>query len=336
MPFFFPDPIVDPPTTSAIQSHVTFWASQVRAGGHQPLIDGLFNFATAELPYGSVPNLIQNTQDYGSALTSAGKLFMAALGNYYWGSVQTNAGRRSYNYRGGEGTDAFWQAILASNASWVEIITWNDWAESYTMPIDDFTKYWTSGYCMKNVHGACIPAGWYQDHRGMAELNRYYIQWFKTGVQPTITKDSIFYSYILQTSTATATNDSFGAVTSFGDSVNNLYVTVAMTAAGVLECTSGPSYLNHSVPAGMTFVTVPAHPGTQNFSLSRNGKPINSLQGPNILTSLPLYDYWPATGYVETTSTQPSSSTSSSPSSSSAPISSFALYVLSLGRVVLF
>lgn len=312
VPYFFPDPMVDPPTTAAIQSTVTYWSSQTRASSSASIIDGMFNFATAQLSYGASPNLIQNTGDYASALSSAGKTFMASFSPYYWGAYQTSAGRRNYNERGGKGMSEQFAAIQSANPDWMEIVTWNDWAESYMMPIDDFTKYFTWGYCMQNSAGNCIPTGWYQDHRGMAELVRYYIQWFKTGVQPTIVKDAVFYSYVPQMSNATITTiDPYGTVGQvcsggscwpyglFGDSTDHVYMTVAMTAPGFVTWTSGSLHNYQAVPAGLSFVTGDSSPGTQVFSLSRGGVQINWVQGPDILNSLPIYNYWPATGYVE-------------------------------------
>jgi glucan endo-1,3-alpha-glucosidase len=293
---------------------VSYWTSQTRSGSTATIVDGMFNFNTAQLSYGSTPNLIQNTSDYAASLAAANKSFMASFSPYYWGAYQSNAGRRNFNERGGQGMNEQFQAKSA-NPDWMEILTWNDWAESYMMPIDDFTKYFPSQSlpsCLQNTAGNCVAAGWYQDHRGMAELARYFIQWFKTGVQPTIVTDAVFFSYVPQMSNATITGtDPYGPVgqicsggtcTSyglFGDSTDNVYITTAMTAPGFVTWVSGGTHQFQSVPAGLSFVSGPSSPGLQVFSLSRGGVQINYVQGPDIQSSLPLYDYWPATGYVE-------------------------------------
>ncbi|MBV8070667.1 MAG: hypothetical protein JO270_12225 [Acidobacteriaceae bacterium] len=309
IPHVFPDPLIDPATTEAIEATVSYWSGEVRAGSSAGLVDGMFNFNTAQLSYGEVPNLVQNTKDYAAALSKAGKSFMASFSPYYWGAYQSNSGRRYFNERGGQGMNEQFKAIQEANPDWMQILTWNDWAESYMMPIDDFTNY---SPCLLTPKGNCVPAGWYQDHRGMAELARYYIQWFKTGIEPTITKDALFYFYVTQTSDATITSaDPFGRVGRycrigicirrgvFGDSTDNVYIAAAMTAAGSITWDSGNLHQSQAVPAGLSFVSGPSAPGAQTFSLSRAGIRINSVHGPDIRSALPLYDYWPATGYVE-------------------------------------
>ncbi|HEY3329776.1 MAG TPA: endo-1,3-alpha-glucanase family glycosylhydrolase [Capsulimonadaceae bacterium] len=243
----------------------------------------------------------------------AGKTWMTSIAtHYWWGSYfsigswhwqpgealkadNSNRNGKFFEHAGGQGLEAQWvSAMVTQNADWVMMLTWNDYNESYIEPIDDYKKY-------PNGTAQGAPLGWYKPQAGMDELNRYYTQWYKTGRTPKIIADSIFYSYITHSYKTVAAKDPRPAV-STGNTApsDNLYVTTALTAPAKLRVDSGSTTATFDVPAGVTHTVTPFVAGAQTFSLWRDGKKINSVEGEPVLDKIDFYDYWPTTGYVET------------------------------------
>lgn len=273
-------------TPSGAAGEVAYWGD---------LVDGLMDWQVLNVvnnDAGTTPAQMAadvNTA-YQQALAAKGKVLLAGLVNLYWGSRQPSNGRVYYEFEGGIGAETQWKGVINADVPWIEILTWNDLNESYMMPIDDPIKY--------NAWGQ--PLGWYENHRGYAELDRYYIQWFKTGVQPTITKDALFYFYRTQPYAMTASNDPEGQVTRFlGPVANNIYVTTALTSAATLTVTTGSSKSTYNLLPGIQHTRIPFSAGAQAFSLTRNGVVIASVGGQNVVTSGALADFWNTTGFVE-------------------------------------
>jgi glucan endo-1,3-alpha-glucosidase len=229
---------------------------------------------------------------------------MAGAVAKYWGARQPTNGNIYFEWQGGAGIDAQWKAIIADNVPWVELITWNDFNESYIMPMDDFEKY--------NDWGQ--PLGWWKPTFGYAELLRYYIAWFKTGAQPTITNDSIFWFYRTQPAAASAANATTGGEGQTGpvsryipnppsgavpSNADQMFVTVMATVPGTLTSSMG----NFSAPvvAGINQFTIPFVAGpAPTFQLSRNGATVINATGADvILANPPYYNWWASSGFAE-------------------------------------
>jgi glycosyl hydrolase family 71 len=252
---------------------VAFWGS---------IVDGLFYFGPARTPFGA-RSVVETNLSYARALKAANKLFLAGYYPFYWGSEQTNSGRRYYEYEGGKGTAAQWESIIKEqDPSWVEITTWNDFAESYLVaPEDDQT-------------------GLYKPHTAFMELNRYYIAWFKTGVQPEITKDAVFYFYRTHPMDLRATDDPLGPVTELhGNVKDEIYVTVALTAPAALRIDSGDSQTTFPLDKGISQVSVPFHVGPQQFRLSRHSQLVGQIVGEPIQSKISVYNFYYTTGFFE-------------------------------------
>ena len=58
---------------------------------------------------------------------------MCSFTPMYWGSVQPD--RRYYETCGGEGVELQWKSVISQQPDWVEIVTWNDFNESYVCPV---------------------------------------------------------------------------------------------------------------------------------------------------------------------------------------------------------
>jgi hypothetical protein len=111
-------------------------------------------------------------------------------------------------------------------------------------------------------------------HTGYYELLKYYISWYKYGVQPKITRDAVFYAYrpVAPNSDPNRTDTlcSLGPVNPqklFGKLTNDLYVTTALVSAGQLRVITGDQTRSYDVPAGVATTNVPFDIGDQAFEL---------------------------------------------------------------------
>ena len=77
-----------------------------------------------------------------------------------------------------------WKSIIANQPNFVEIVTWNDFNESYLTPVDKPEQYF-SGLKSPRRHS----------HVAYYELLKYFIPWYRTGKEPKIERDGLFYFY---------------------------------------------------------------------------------------------------------------------------------------------
>jgi len=276
IPFFWPNPVTELPNYSDAVNILNTYSN---------LLNGLFFFGAAGLP----AQLSACNSNYTLAVHQAGKIFMAGFTPHYWGCYQRTAGRRYYEYDGGEGTVSQWQSIIANQPDWVEIVTWNDFSEStYSSPLAN-----------PGLYEAQTSAPVRYSHAGFIELSKRYIAWFKTGQQPAITNDSLFYFYRTHSTNLVASNTNDIPVTwFFGDLADAIYNTVFLTAPAQLEIASGTNLFTNALPAGLQQIRTPFAPGPQTFTLKRNGAVVITTNGPPILSQIQLYDYFPASGYA--------------------------------------
>lgn len=245
-------------------------------------VDGLFHFATG------VPKDIVGMSDiYRQVCKSAGKLFMAGCSPTYWGCVQTTSGRWYFESQGGEGMATQWDDIIKNQPEWVEIVTWNDLAEStYILPLD-----------MPDQYRPDIPQRF--SHAGYLELSKRYISWYKTGQSPATNQDVLFYFYRIHFTNEVASATNEVPVTGFMGNVQDvIYTTTLLTASANLEIASGTNHTTNLLPAGLSNVRTPFAAGAQRFTLRRSGAQLLTVQGPNILAQITNYNYFVASGYA--------------------------------------
>ncbi|HEX3799012.1 MAG TPA: endo-1,3-alpha-glucanase family glycosylhydrolase [Verrucomicrobiae bacterium] len=274
VPYFEPEPISHAQDYSNATNLLTKYTN---------ILDGLYYFAA-----GTVSNMIGINDSYNQACKQYGKIFMAGYSPSYWGCNQPPT-RGYIEDDGGEGTVSQWTNIIQTQPDWVEITTWNDWGEStYISPIADPSVYFPD-----------VASPRRYSHGGFLELSRRYIAWYKTGQPPANNADALFYFYRTHSTNAVASSPTELPVTNFkGDVADIIYTTVILTAPATLQISSGPKMFTNSLPAGMTHVRVPFAPGAQKFSVTRNGTQVLSAQGPDILSAIQVYDYFPASGYT--------------------------------------
>jgi glucan endo-1,3-alpha-glucosidase len=223
---------------------------------------------------------------FGQACANGGKLFMAGCSPTYWGCAQPTSGRPFFETEGGEGILTEWNWIIQNQPDWVEIVTWNDLNEStYLNPLaapDQFNQSPPKRY----------------SHAGYLELAKRYISWYKTGQQPPITRDSLYYFYRTHSTNAVAMDTNDVPVTVFLGSVEDaINTTVLLTAPASLEIISGATRTTNSLPSGISNLRTPFASGAQIFTLRRNQQQLLTIQGPNVLTKITNYDYFTASGY---------------------------------------
>ena len=146
----------------------------------------------------------------------------------------------------GKGLKLQWKSIIEQQPDWVEIVTWNDFSESYICPV-----------ALSNSPGSgrspdAVPPYLKSrsSHAGYLEVSRYYIEWYKTGKQPPLT-DALFYFYRVHPKDAVAKEDR--PVKTFHGPVQDvLYVTTMMTVPAELQVTSGGTKTTHRSSRGFS------------------------------------------------------------------------------------
>jgi glucan endo-1,3-alpha-glucosidase len=257
VPFYYPKPAAEMPNREQ--------AKQVL--GDHPELDGFFHFGAA----GSPERIARSNRILAEVWHGAGKLFMAPVTPFYRGF---GGNYRAYECRGFEGLARQWEGAIEAKAEWVEIVTWNDWGEaSYISPFGapKQTEFW------KGHWGAML------DHRGFLDLSAYYIQWYKTGKAPAITKDRLFYAYQLHPRSVQGIvkpgKTDRGRPRGADQLADRVFATVLLTAPADLTLAIGEQSQTFALAAGVHHVSVPLVPGTPRFTLGRAGKTVIDKTG---------------------------------------------------------
>jgi glucan endo-1,3-alpha-glucosidase len=266
------------PSRSAIQQRFDQWRTT---------LDGSFYWGIAGVP-GSDGALDQlpSSHSYAAVLHDAGRLYMAPICLQFWGA---NA-NRYYEYGGAAGMRALWMdAINVTHPEWVEIITWNDFIEgTYVSPIDDPNKY--PGANFLDSTGVPIGTlGYFHSHYAVAALLPFFIQWYKTGIEPAITHDTIYYFYRTQLKDSDA--GSPRVAHKFGPVADLLYITADLTAPAELRVTvDGRTAVIHLL-AGSADVQTPLLAGDPPFiELRRNGSVLGASKATEPIQATPQYN----------------------------------------------
>ena len=266
-------------------------------------IDGFFYWGIAGVPgsggylgsagsFGSFDQL-GSSHVYASILHSGGKLYMAPICLQFWGS---NA-NRYYEYSGAAGMRAMWMdAIGVTHPDWVEIITWNDFIEgTYISPIDDPNKYPDANY----LDASGVPLGqrnYFSSRAAAAGLLAFFIKWYKTGVEPAIASDAVYYFYRTQPAEVDAGKPPVAH--KYGPVADALYITANLTAPADLRVTTGSGTTVLHLPAGSSDALAPLAAGAApRLELLRNHRVFATGQGPEPIDAHPEFNnYYYAVG----------------------------------------
>ncbi|MFM0238857.1 glycoside hydrolase family 71 protein [Paraburkholderia phytofirmans] len=228
---------------------------------------GYFYFGAA----GSPDSLKRSIAHLATALSLAGKLFMAPVTPYYRG-LPSGANYRAFETSGFSGMAMEWLAAIHGNVDWVQIVTWNDWAEStYVAPVGSNTRAQ-----VYNPRFGELPS-----HRAYLDASRYFIEWFKCGAAPVITQDKFYYFYRLHPAGADAMTGVGAPVAPRSGTplTAKIHVASFLTAPAIMCVVQGNARTTHTLPSGFSEVATPQLPGTPRFTLTRHGTKIVDKMG---------------------------------------------------------
>ena len=222
-----------------------------------PYIDGYFLFGIDAPAW----DLIQGNANCRRAASKLGKLYMATNSfAYNSANLRDFHGMRDYA--------AIWEGIVKDNADWVEIVTWNDYAED------------------SSLSPATAFPGWPLDHdESYLDVTSYYSAWFKSGHKPEIAQEKIFYVYRERSKLLNRAFDSKKqAWTNLPDQVHddvedNIYSTAFLKEPAELTIQSGKGQKTFQLNAGVSHVDMPFEPGVPHFILKRKGKILAEFSG---------------------------------------------------------
>jgi hypothetical protein len=276
------------PNTAAVQQGFAQWSS---------IIDGSFYWGIAGVPgSGGSLDQVPSSESYAAVVHGGGKLYMAPVTLQFWGADAD----RYFEYSGASGMRKMWMdAINVSHPDWVEIITWNDFIEgTYVSPIDDPNKYPFANF-LDTTGVPSTTLGYFHSHQGATALLPYFISWYKTGVQPTLSSDSIYWFYRTQSQNSNPGVPAVNTATNYGPVADVIYVTANLAAPATLKVTSGSQVSSFNLPAGSSDVQAPFAVGsTPMFEVDRNGSAaIAAVSGTDAIQASPQFnDYYYSTG----------------------------------------
>jgi hypothetical protein len=150
-----------------------------------------------------------------------------------------------------------WQLAIAREAEWVQLITWNDYAESTAM-------------------APSVAHGW-----RMLDLNAYDIARFKWGEPPEITRDTIFVSYRIQPVAAVPTYPEtllMRPVAGTTEPRDAIEVVSFATAPGQVDIVAGDQVTSCFAAPGRGVCVAPLRPGSFTVTMTRAGVVVASAQ----------------------------------------------------------
>ena len=146
---------------------------------------------------------------------------------------------------------SIWENVIADGLEQVQIVTWNDQHEHHAIR-PSTGKQW--------------PA---------YDMTAYYIQWFKTGVKPTIERDVLYYNHRIHNQSLVPTKQTSTnlAVCKAGcPATNDVELVGFLKSAGRLEITQGTTtYGEDEIAGGVQVIKTPMAVGTPTFRLKRGG-----------------------------------------------------------------
>jgi hypothetical protein len=152
---------------------------------------------------------------------------------------------------------SLWGQAIEDKADWVFLNTWSDYTETPMAP-STFIGF--------------VPC----------DLNAYYTQWFKTGKQPEITRDRLYYIYRRNHSSAESSKCKKWSFSSGNKAKDEIELLAFLTAPGELRIEAAGKVYSKQAAAGIISFKVPLPKDTQfvpEFTLSRNGNVLAKAKG---------------------------------------------------------
>ncbi len=235
-----------------------------------PRMDGWWFFAAD----GSVRDLIRINANARRATQFLDKLYFAGVCPAY-----NSANLR--DYQGMKGYGAQWEGVIRDGADLVSLITWNDYNEDSALMPYRWKNGWDKMY--------------FDRDESYLRVTAQYSAWYKSGQEPPITQDLVFFTYRDRSRWTTKAYDyktnewvdiaaALGRFDQIHDDVNDLvYLTTFLTAPADLTVQIGETKQTFHQPAGIAHATVPMVPGTPHVELAREGKTLLSVDGRRVI-----------------------------------------------------
>jgi len=264
LPYYHPRPANEMPTEKEIREVIAT----------HPSVDGFFYFGAAGDPF----ELARISRDMSRLWHESGRRYMAPVSPFYRGS---GGNYRVFESHGFEGMQQLWLAAIESDADFVQIVTWNDWGEcTYVAPFGpvEQTELWKGHWGPRLSHVAYLDA------------SRYYLDWYKTGRKPAITRDALYYFYRPHPSHLQGVVEyrphgreelrgKLGRPRLVETLVDRIHVTTFLTAPAELTVKCGGREETFPLQAGINNVSVPLQPGKPEFILTRDEQTLIQKQG---------------------------------------------------------
>jgi glucan endo-1,3-alpha-glucosidase len=223
-------------------------------------------------PSTSIPSGAEILSD---VLKKHGMPFMTPVAPAFWATSKEPC--KYTEYTGAKGVESQWMSIINNqDARWVNLVTWNDLGEdSHWSPHPEPTSQW----------------GMVHSHAGYAELNKYYIKWWKSGHPPVIEKDKLFYFYRTQFQDAKPLKESCPHDCNYSIP-DKVYITTMLTGPARLTIHSGSTTTFYDAPAGVHYWEANMGEGSQRFMLVRGEERIIDVTGGKPVERTPEYKSW--------------------------------------------
>ena len=163
----------------------------------------------------------------------------------------------------------YWRAAIEGDADWVQIVTWNDYSEGTEIAPSTGTQY------------------------AFYDLSAYYTVWFKTGKQPEIVRDVLYYFHRTQFSDADPTEgERFSSKDTEPADIIELLGFLKEPGTLVIEI-GGKTYTKEA-GYGITSFKVPLQYGTPVFKLIRDDQEVIRLESAFTVLDEPvlMHDPW--------------------------------------------
>jgi hypothetical protein len=160
-----------------------------------------------------------------------------------------------------------WQIAINEGAEWVQLVTWNDYAETTSM-------------------APSVEHGY-----RLLDMQAYQLAQFKYGYSPTIVRDAIYVNHRQQFAASESTYDETLPMTLWPGSptqpTDNVEVVVYATAPATIYATIGGVTSSCAVGAGRSTCTFPLREGTVEVTMVRNGVTQQTVVSPYTVTNTP-------------------------------------------------
>ena len=158
-----------------------------------------------------------------------------------------------------------WQIARDSGSEWVQVATWNDYAE-----------------------GTAISPSMHHG-RAYLDLVSYYATWFKTGVEPPVARDMVYLTHRTQPYSARPTypETSLMQITAGSPASDLVEALTFLTAPATVTVTVGGETTTCDLPAGVNACDAPLRAGRVSVHVTRGATNVASVTSPFVVTLRP-------------------------------------------------